>query len=303
MNLQSENERAHRPVLVPAAVGAEASAFIAGQQAAEAQLVAPLKFRAVDAYELSLYTANNTLRGTHEESAMKLERERRATDAKMLEEQTRSWEQMRKAVEEALARGRREAIAELEQQMRERLAQQVEEEAGETRAVLQQAVEQVEAERARYFHAAEREVVRLALAIAARVLHRESAMDALLLRGAVHAALEKLMDKSRLVLRVAPGDVERWRDHFSQRGRKFAIEVEAETALRPNDCVLETTMGTIELGVRTQLEEIERGFFDLQQQNPVRAAQHMQCDRYNSETSEKTHRESEGVMTDESEVA
>ena len=35
------------------------------------------------------------------------------------------------------------------------------------------------------------------------------------------------------------------------------------------ECVLETRVGTVELGVKAQLEEIEKGFFDLLQQRPV----------------------------------
>jgi flagellar assembly protein FliH len=244
---------------------------MAGMDAAGATPVAPLNFRSVEAYELSLYAsgAGTRRRTSREELKLRQERERRAVDAQILEERRQSWEQMRAAVDEALARGKREAAAEMEQQMRRETEERVGAATAAQRKVLERAIAQVEQERARYFHAAEREVVRLALAIAARVLHRESGMDPLLLKGAVHAALEKLTDKSRLVLRVAPGDVKRWREHLEQSGGRTAIEIEPDAALAQNDCVLETTMGTVELGVKAQMEEIERGFFDLLEQNPA----------------------------------
>ena len=39
--------------------------------------------------------------------------------------------------------------------------------------------------------------------------------------------------------------------------------------LERGECVLETKMGTVELGVQVQLEEIEKGFFDLLNHRPV----------------------------------
>jgi flagellar assembly protein FliH len=35
------------------------------------------------------------------------------------------------------------------------------------------------------------------------------------------------------------------------------------------ECVLETSVGRVELGVSAQLEEIETGFYDLLQQRPL----------------------------------
>jgi flagellar assembly protein FliH len=39
--------------------------------------------------------------------------------------------------------------------------------------------------------------------------------------------------------------------------------------LDTNECVLETSAGRVELGVKAQLKEIERGFFDLLEQRPA----------------------------------
>jgi hypothetical protein len=36
--------------------------------------------------------------------------------------------------------------------------------------------------------------------------------------------------------------------------------------MNPGECVLEAHPGSVDLGVRAQLEEIERGFFDLLEQ-------------------------------------
>jgi flagellar assembly protein FliH len=131
------------------------------------------------------------------------------------------------------------------------------------------AVSEFRGVRERYFAEVEQEVVKLALAIAARVLHREAQIDPLLLAGVVRVALEKMADRSGVVLRVASPDVEGWEQVFSSTEAADRPRVMEDARLERGECVLETKMGTVELGVSVQLEEIEKGFFDLLNHRPV----------------------------------
>jgi flagellar assembly protein FliH len=114
----------------------------------------------------------------------------------------------------------------------------------------------------------EAEVVKLALAIAARVLHREANFDPLLLKGVVRVALEKVAEESTAVLRVHAGAVDKWREALAE-GVGPSLQIVGDERLGAAECVLETNVGKVELGVSAQLEEIERGFFDLMQQRPA----------------------------------
>ncbi|HEY5056806.1 MAG TPA: FliH/SctL family protein [Acidobacteriaceae bacterium] len=123
--------------------------------------------------------------------------------------------------------------------------------------------------RDRYFAAVEQEVVRLSLAIAARVLHREVQLDPLLLSGIVHVALDKLADRTGVMLRVSTDQLAAWQKIFESIDTADRPKIMGDASLGAGDCQLETRMGTVELGVAAQLEEIERGFFDLINRKPV----------------------------------
>ena len=169
------------------------------------------------------------------------------------------------AVAAAREQGRREGHQAVEQQVN----------AGQQRLQAQifQSLEQFRLERQSYFHNVEGEVVRLALAIAARVLHREAHLDPLLLTGAVRVALEKLGDSSRVVMRVPPREVGPWKDFFRAAANlRIQPGILEDPSLSPGECLLATELGTIELGVRAQLEEIEKGFFDLLDRRPAEAS-------------------------------
>jgi flagellar assembly protein FliH len=124
-------------------------------------------------------------------------------------------------------------------------------------------VEEFVRERERYFEAVEPEVVRLALAVAARILRREAQMDPLLLTGAVRVALGQLSSSTHVRLHVPPADLELWKEAFAHLPRlAVKVTVLAGEGMRLGECLIETEHGSVDLGVRAQLGEIERGFFD-----------------------------------------
>ena len=118
-------------------------------------------------------------------------------------------------------------------------------------------------ERDHFLHAVEHEVVKLALAVAARILRREAQMDPLLLTGAVRVALGQLAASSEVLLRVPATEMELWRETIALiPNLTLKPAVVAGEGMRVGDCVIESKVGTVDLGVRSQLGEIERGFFD-----------------------------------------
>lgn len=164
-------------------------------------------------------------------------------------------EEARKAFEQGREQGRQEARqAERESHAAEQLKR------------TRQAAELVESfrqERDRYLQSAEREVVELALAVSARILRREAQMDPLLLTGAVRVALGQISGSTQVRLRVPPEDFSLWAEAMTLLPN-LAVKptVIAAEGMRLGDCRIETEMGTVDLGIRAQLSEIERGFFD-----------------------------------------
>jgi flagellar assembly protein FliH len=165
-------------------------------------------------------------------------------------------ESARQDVEAARREGKRDAREELEEEFDERLKLE-REKVLETCAGFRK-------ERQRYFAAVEEEVVKLALAIAARVLHREAKIDPMMLASAVRVALERVQEDSVVVLRVATAEEAMWREVIGA-GEQGRVQLAADERMIAGECVLETNVGKVELGVSAQLEEIEKGFFDLLQ--------------------------------------
>ena len=153
-------------------------------------------------------------------------------------------------------------------EVREQMARELEEKVALEREAMVRACDQFARERSRYFFEVEAEVVKLALAIAARVLQRETKLDPLLLRGAVRVALERVQEDSIATLRVPEAQVKAWKEILAEEHRE-AVGVAGDSRLGEGECVLETSVGRVDLGVKAQLVEIERGFFDLLQQRPA----------------------------------
>jgi flagellar assembly protein FliH len=118
-------------------------------------------------------------------------------------------------------------------------------------------------ERDQYLQKVEHEVVKLALAVAARILRREAQMDPLLLTGAVRVALGQLSQSTQVRLRVPLAELALWTEAIALvPNLTIKPSVIAGEGMRLGECVMETELGSVDLGIRAQLGEIERGFFD-----------------------------------------
>jgi flagellar assembly protein FliH len=194
--------------------------------------------------------------GTPEKTPEEEEKENGSNAVELSAEfEQRLAEETRRSFEAGRERGRRD----------EREAQAATREAAESQRI-QQAGELIKSfaqERDRYLHAVEHEVVKLALDVAARILRREAQMDPLLLTGAVRVALGQLSGLTQARLLVPPGELDLWtRAMETMPGLPVRPTVTVKEGMQAGDCEIETNLGSVDLGVRTQLAEIERGFFD-----------------------------------------
>jgi flagellar assembly protein FliH len=160
--------------------------------------------------------------------------------------------ELSRLISEARTEGAREA---------ERLARENFE--GEIARLKQQVAElalSFQRERSEYFSKVEVELVHFALAIAARILHREAQVDRMVVAGLVKVMLEKLHQGTQVIVRVRPEEVESWRHYFHEVSNLKVVE---DSSLEPRGCLMETELGTADMGLDAQLKEVEKGFFDL----------------------------------------
>jgi flagellar assembly protein FliH len=167
-------------------------------------------------------------------------------------------------VEKRVRTARADAVAETEAGLRA----EFDDKAKAERAKIAHALDLFRTERRAYFSRVEADVVQLALAIAAKILHREAQVDPMLLTALVRVAIEKLHDGSSVAVRVSPDDAAKWRTTFATPLNGTAVEVIADPQLKPADCILTTELGSTNFGIDAQLKEVEQGFFDLLAHRP-----------------------------------
>lgn len=120
-------------------------------------------------------------------------------------------------------------------------------------------------EREAYYAKVEIKLVELALAIAGRILHREAQVDPMVVAGLVRVMLERMQQRTAATVRVRPDEASNWRHYFAAATEVSIVE---DAKLKSGECLLETELGTAEMGIDAQLREVEAGFFDLLAQRP-----------------------------------
>ena len=165
--------------------------------------------------------------------------------------------------EEEVAQRVQREVMEATCQTEKRLRQEYEAKLSAARSPIASAVAAFEVQRSEYYARVEAEVVQLALAIAAKILHREAQVDPMLVAALVKMTIEKMNEGSSVTVRVGVGRARTWKDYFASLSNSSRIGVVEDAALSSHDCVLETELGSANFGLDTQLKEVERGFFDL----------------------------------------
>jgi flagellar assembly protein FliH len=116
--------------------------------------------------------------------------------------------------------------------------------------------------RARIRSDAEKDLLKLAIAIARRVLHRELTLDPESIEGLIKVALDKLQSRELCRVRVHPDQEAALRSSLERFSNSQNIELLADPTLQCGDVLFETTHGTLDASIESQLREIERGFAD-----------------------------------------
>ena|ERR1700680_1009838 len=106
------------------------------------------------------------------------------------------------------------------------------------------------------------DLIRLSVSIAARVIHREVAIDPDALAGLVKAAFMKVQSREINRVRMHPAVEGLVRKSLEQCGAPKNLVLVPDPALKPGEVFFETAQGNLDASVETQLAEIERGLFD-----------------------------------------
>lgn len=134
---------------------------------------------------------------------------------------------------------------------------------------LGQTLDQLAGLREELTYRTERQVVELALAMAARILHREVSLDRELLLVMARIALDRMGDATSVTIRLHPDDEAAARgSRDSWAGGSVAIV--ADASVKPGACVVQTEQGQIEVGVDAQVRELATALLgDTPQTSPA----------------------------------
>jgi flagellar assembly protein FliH len=109
---------------------------------------------------------------------------------------------------------------------------------------------------------AEGDLLRLAIAIARRIIHRELSVDNDAISGLIRIAMEKLQSQEVHRVRVHPDLESAVRRALESLAAGRSVQVLTDRGRLPGDVIFETSRGSLDASVESQLQEIGRGLAD-----------------------------------------
>ena len=152
------------------------------------------------------------------------------------------------------ATGLQQGLDEAKRQMADQLKQ--------TADICNAMVAAAEQESSRVLLEAEPKIIELVLAISRKIICDEVEERPAVVLGLVRGALERVRDQNQIIIHVSPEDYE-----FILQSRQLlqtvvgaerSLTLTADSVLGKGGCLIETSFGTVEAGIDTQLESIRR---------------------------------------------
>ncbi|MCD6169371.1 MAG: hypothetical protein J7J76_02320 [Candidatus Latescibacteria bacterium] len=123
-------------------------------------------------------------------------------------------------------------------------------------------IQNIELQQKKLFRQAEKLVIQLALAVAEKIIDREVAVNKEIILNVVRKAIEHLVDKTNLLIKVNPEDLKLVREHRQDwlvlAGGSGNLIVDADPSLRRGDCVIETDSGQVNARIEKQLDVLKQ---------------------------------------------
>lgn len=120
--------------------------------------------------------------------------------------------------------------------------------------------ESLRAEQSDIIKSAEEALVKLSVAIARQVIRQEVKADPAIVKNICKAAVDQLVEKEGLAIRVNPGDMRVIQEYAQTLGKgaglQKRIEVFSDELIKPGGCIVEAESGSIDADIDSQLEEI-----------------------------------------------
>ena len=118
-------------------------------------------------------------------------------------------------------------------------------------------IEQIRLESARQ---SEFNIVELALAIAKKIIHRETSLDAGIVMEQVRQLVQTIAEKGLLTVRVHPTEIAHLQSFrafvVGADGQPVRLSFEGDDSIHPGGCIVESSQYFIDATVETQLEKI-----------------------------------------------
>lgn len=125
-------------------------------------------------------------------------------------------------------------------------------------ARLTQTVEELAGVRAQMIRQTERQMVELALAVARRIIHREVSLDRDLLIAMARVALDRLGESATVTVKLHPEEFAATSAARVSRVMGTCVTVLEDPRLERGACLVESDLGTIDVSVDAQIEEVAR---------------------------------------------
>lgn len=206
---------------------------------------------------------NELLNAAHSEAAAIVAQAKKDAEYYLNEANEQTAFIKQQAYDEGCQQGYQEGFSQGQQASKEEMEQMINQTVAKTRQVLAAA----EQEAIDMIIVAESQIIDIALAVARKILAYEIAENPMAVLPLVKATLQKVSDQEEVVIRVSMDDFNAVllakTDLQIMIGREHSLKIIVDQTIDSGSCVIDTSYGTVDAKIDTQLEIIRKTLQDV----------------------------------------
>jgi len=129
----------------------------------------------------------------------------------------------------------------------------------------QNLINEITSKRDKLLSSASEDVLKLSIAIARKIMKVEPHINKKVVKQVTISALEKIIDKSKIILHLHPQSISTIENSMNEILIKFKdlpkIEIVEDKLVGPGGCIIETNSGFVDARLETQLQKIQDKIF------------------------------------------
>ena len=153
----------------------------------------------------------------------------------------------------------------IKEEVKEKLRiEKLEKEVKLTLKLFKEMIKGIEEEKCKMIAEGKKEIVKVAMAIAKKIIKRETQIDPDIILRVAESAFKQIIDAKKIVVKVNPDDKKKIKEMIDLKKEGSDIRIEEDGKVQQGGCLITTDKEIVDAQINHQIKEVEKALMEVE---------------------------------------